>query len=217
MKVPNNHINQKRLLVAVWPEQKNEHRIKMPDGSHLDLFMGRKDWKLNGWDGNPTVGRAITECDEIKPGDFVLTQHNAFENERKEVPDLQYLADEGEKVFAIEKALCWVGVRNTENGPEIYCIDKSIIGRRIYKPIPVTESGIFGGVTREQWPNMVYVDMIPEAVDEISVGDIIVIAKQADCELKYVWENEHKSLIRVNFERDFLGAVVDKTAIKYEF
>ena len=212
MRVPNNHINQKRLLVAVWPDQKNSHRIKLADGGHLDLYMGEKEWKLNGWDGNPTVGRAITECDEIKPGDYVLTQHNAFENERKEVPDLQYLADDDERVYAIEKALCWIGIKPTG---ERYCIDKSIVCRRIYKPIPVTESGIVGAVTREQWPNLVYVDQVPEGIDEVKPGDIIVVAKQADCELKYVWDNEHKSIIRVNFERDFLGAVVE--GIEYEF
>lgn len=216
MKVPNNHINQKRLLVAVWPEQKTSHRVQLPNGGHVDLYMGEKNWTLNGWDGNPTVGRAITACDEIEAGDYVLTQHNAFENERKEVPDLQYLADEGEKVYAIEKPLCWLGVKPTG---EMYCIDKSIICKRIYKPVPVTESGVLGGVTREKYNNMVYVDLVPEGIEDVKKGDIIVVAKQADCELKYVWDNRHQSVIRVNYERDFLGAIVEgmQEGITFEF
>lgn len=212
MKIPNNHINQKRLLVAVWPYQKTSHRVALPGGGYVDLYMGEKEWKESGWDGNPTVGRAITACDEIKAGDYVLTQHNAFENERKEVPALQYLANQDEKVFSIEKALCWLGM--TPEG-QIYCIDKSIICRRIYKPIPVTASGVIGGVTREKWHNMVYVEQVPEGIDEVKPGDIIVIAKQADVELKYIWENVHKSVIRVNFERDFLGALIE--GVEYEF
>jgi hypothetical protein len=212
MKVPNNHINQKRLLVAVWPEQKQTHRIKKPDGSHVDLFMGFKEWKLNGWEGNPTVGRAISTCDEIKAGDYLLTQHNAFENEAKEVPALEYLVDPGEKVFAIEKPLLWLGIR--PDG-EIYCVDRSIICKRIYKPIKVTPSGLVESVTREKYNSMVYVDKVPECITEVKPGDVIVVSKMADCELKYVWDNQHKSLIRVNFERDFLGAVVE--GLEYEF
>lgn len=212
MKVPNNHVNQKRLLVAVWPEQKTSHRVHLPNGGHVDLYMGEKDWSLNGWDGNPTVGRAMIDCDEIKAGDHVLTQHNAFENERKEVFGLDNLTDPGERVFAIEKSLCWLGV-NKEG--VIYTIDKSLICRRIYKPIPITKSGIVGGITREKYHNLVYVDKVPEGVDEINPGDIIAIAKQADVELKYVWENQHKSIIRVNYERDFLGVTVE--GLEYEF
>jgi hypothetical protein len=212
MQVPNNHIGQKRILVAVWPEQKNRHRVKMPDGSHVDLFMGFKEWKINGWDGNPTVGRAMMDCDEIKAGDYLLTQHNAFENERKEVFGLDSLVDPGEKVFAIEKGLLWLGMKATG---EIYCIDQSIICKRIYKPIPVTKSGVVGGVTREKYDNLVYVEQVPDHIDEIKTGDIIAVNKQADVELKYVWENVHKSIIRVNFERDFLGAVVE--GLEYEF
>lgn len=212
MKVPNNHLGQKRLLIAVWPEQKTTHRVKKTDGTYVDIFMGFKEWKINGWDGNPTVGRAINSCDEIEAGDYVLTQHNAFENERKEVPALQYLVDPGEKVFAIEKPLIWVGMKPTG---EFYCIDKSIICRRIYKPIPVTASGIVGAVTREKYHNLVYVERVPDHITEIKPGDIIVVSKQADVELKYVWNNKHKSLIRVNFERDFLGAIVEN--LEYEF
>lgn len=212
MKVPNNHLNQKRLLVAVWLDQKVMHRIKMPNGSHLDLYMGEKSWKQNGWDGNPTVGRAINSCDEIEAGDYVLTQHNAFENERKEVFGLENLVDPGEKVFAIEKPLLWLGMKPTG---EIYCIDKSIICKRIYKPIAVTQSGIIGSINREKYDNLVYVEQVPDHIDEIKVGDVIAIAKQADVELKYVWENSHKSVIRVNYERDFLGAIVE--GLQYEF
>lgn len=212
MQVPNNHINQKRLLVAVWPAQKTSHRIKMPDGSHLDIYMGEKDWKENGWDGNPTVGRAVTSCDEIEMGDYVLTQHNAFENERKEVFGMGSLLDEGERLFAIEKPLCWLGVKPTG---EIYCIDKSVICRRIYKPIPITPSGVIGGITKEKWDNLVYVEQVPDQIDEIKKGDVIAIAKHADVELKYVWENVHQSIIRVNFDRDFLGATVE--GLEYEF
>src|SRR2546426_3999700 len=92
---------------------------------------------------------------------------------------------------------------------EIYCIDKSIICKRIYKPIPITESGVVGGTTREKYDNIVYVEQVPEGIDEIKPGDVIAIAKQADVELKYVWENKHQSIIRVNFERDFLGAIIE--------
>ncbi len=219
MKVPNGFRGEERLLVAVWPEQKQSHRIMKKDGTYVDLFLGFKEWRadMNGWETNPTVGRVIVGNDELKAGDFVLTQHNAFENDNKqihgvkEVPELSDMVHEGEKVFAIEKSLLWLGI--TQEG-EPYPIGDSLICKRIYEKELKSDSGLVIVQDQRQYPTMLYLDKKPNHITEIEPGQIIVVSTKSDCELKYVWENKHTSVIRVRYD-SFMGAIVE--GLEYEF
>lgn len=225
MRVPNSSTGEKRLLIAVFPDQKHTHRIKKPDGTYVDLcvsmpglFYEDSEHIWNGWNQNPTIGRAITACDEIEPGDLIITQQNALTNDasklsRNLTEELQDLADEGEEIYAVDKGLAWVGFRKLTG--ERYCIGESVICKRIYKPIPETESGVVGLLNKEQHKNLLYVEQIPNHVTDIKVGDIIPVAKNSDCEVKYVMDNKHASLIRMNYKRDFCGAVIED--LEYEF
>jgi hypothetical protein len=226
LKVPNNNIGEKRLLISTIPDQKETYRIKKTDGTYGSLFLGFKEWKLDGWEGNPTLGKALMDCDEIRAGDYVLTSHNAFQNERMQIQrhDLDkfnaYDLEPDEQVFSIPKSFCWIGIRGEG---EMFCIGASLICDRVYEPAIETTLIIDD---RKKMKNFVQVKQIPDnpsmyftedneiCMTEISVGDIIAVHKNADVEHKYVWENEPRSLIRVNFHRDFLG--IRTEGLKYE-
>lgn len=247
MLVPNDNLGEKRLLVATFPDQKQTHRIKKNDGTYAELFLGMKEWSLDGWQVNPTVGRALTDCDEIKAGDYVLTQHNAFENKALQISSGldQFSLDEHEEVYCVAKSLCWFGIR--PDG-EFFCVGSNMVCQRIYEPSLFTEEDkalvdSFSGAmnktevadvrlvmeNRKQIKNIVRVQQMSDSPDEYSTGDkkeqrvcmneikpgdLIAVYKHSDVEMKYKWDNEMRSLIRVNFERDFAEAII--TDLKYE-
>jgi hypothetical protein len=105
----------------------------------------------------------------------------------------------------------------------MFCIGASLICDRVYEPIIDTTLIM---VDQKKMKNFVSVKQMPEnpeqyftedkeiCMTEIAVGDIIAVHKNADVEHKYVWENQPRSIIRVNFERDFLG--VRTEGLKYE-
>lgn len=205
---------QNRVIIKVFVEQKQTHRVKKNDGTYADLFMGFTNSSLNGWNFKPTVGEAISDCDEIKVGDSVFCPYVTFENDALEImgSDLKrfgYVLSPGEKAFAVSKDQCWMGVRNGE----IYCIGANMICKRVYEP--EIKSCIEIVSDKKKYENYVYVEQMPPHpedheldginMSEIKAGDVIAVKTLSDIEFKYVWENEHKSLIRVNFVRDFLG------------
>jgi hypothetical protein len=242
-------MGEKRIIVSTFPDQKETFRIKKNDGTFATLFIGFKEWKTDGWDGNPTLGKALIDCDEIKAGDYVLTMHNAFQNERMQIQrtDIDKLSvlnlEPEERVYSIPKAFCWVGIH--PNG-EMFCIGSNLICERIYEPSVFSEddkqlmdSFAGGTISKDAFadvrlsmeskkklknfvqvkqlpadPSLYYTDDKSVCMTEISVGDIIAVHKNSDIEHRYMWENQQHSLIRVNFQRDFLGACAE--GLKYE-
>jgi len=87
-----------------------------------------------------------------------------------------------------EKYLCYVRVDKMPAFPERYFVTES-----------QREGRLIGDVIR---------------MDCIKEGDIIVVKKLSDIELAYKWDNEYRTVIRVNFERDFAGAIV--TGLEYQ-
>lgn len=249
LKVPKSFQREKRLLVSTFPDQKENIRIKKPDGTYAKLFRRFKEWTLDGWESNPTLGRALTDCDEIKVGDYILTSHNAFQNAGTQIAGYDYESnsdielEDGEEVFSLPKSACWVGIRGDE---EMFCIGPSLICKRVYEPsmfsaedkaIMESFEGSIASKTefadirlqmdvRKKYDKFVLVEKMPEnpslyftwdkeiSMTEISIGDIIAVYKLSDVEHKYMWNNEPRSIIRVNFERDFLG--VKTEGLKYE-
>lgn len=215
---------QQRVILSCFVEQKQSHRVKKNDGTYATLFMGFTDGSFNGWNFKPTIGTAMTDLDEIKVGDEVLFPYTVFENEsmRLNHHDLKMLGMEpeiGVDVYAVEKDLCWMGIRDGK----MFCIGDNMICKRVYEPAP--ESTLTIVSDRKKYETYVYVEQLPEDpskyefgginMSEIKVGDIIGVYKKSDLEFKYVLDNEHKSLIRVNFSRDFLGVI--NNSLAYEF
>lgn len=224
MRTTKDHQGNDRVILASFIEQKQTHRVKKADGTYVDLFMGFIDGSLNGWNFKPTVGRALTDLDEIKKGDFVLCPYMVFENDAMQLnkSDLRkggIEIEKGEEAFSVGKDLCWMGLRDNK----MYCIGDNMICRRIYEP--EMESDLALVRDRRKHETYIYVEQMPEdpskyefdemKMSDIKVGDIIAVRKMSDIEFKYVLNNEHKSLIRVNFSRDFLGFTHNE--LKYEF
>jgi hypothetical protein len=216
MRTTKDHQGAHRVLVSAFIEQKQTHRIKKNDGTYANLFMGYSDSSLNGWNSKPTVARALTEIDEIKVGDHILCPYVALTNDAVRIlsSDLKRLGiqvEDGEEVFSISKDMCWMGIRDEK----MFCIGENMICKRIYEPD--IESPLIIVQDKKKYETYVYVEQMPEdaskyefdgmGMDEIKVGDVIAVKKMSDVEFKYVWNNEHRSLIRVNFSRDFLGFI----------
>lgn len=223
MKTVKDWQGQDRVLVKVFVEQKQTHRVKKNDGTYANLFTGFLDSSLNGWNFKPTVGIALTNCDEIIEGDFIFCPYITFENDALDITitltkDL-YRLEVGEKVFSVSKDQCWFGMR----GGELFCIGPNMICKRIYKPLPKSKLTIVAD--RKKYDNYLYIEKMPlqpekyeqdeMVMSDLKVGDIIAVKPMSDIEFKYVIDNEHRSLIRANFIRDFLGFT--NNSLDYEF
>lgn len=224
MRTTKDHQGLQRVLLSSFIEQKQTYRIKKNDGTHVDLYTGEVNSSLDGWVFKPTVGTAMSEIEEIKVGDQVLCPYMVFENDaiKLQLSDLKRIGiepEQGVEVFSVSKDMCWMGIRNAE----MFCINDNMICKRIYRP--AIKSSLTLVQNRNKYETYVYVEQMPEdpskydldgiSMSEIKVGDIIGVKPMSDVEFKYVIDNEHKSLIRVNFRRDFLGIINNN--LEYEF
>lgn len=224
MRATKDNLGQDRVLIKVFVNQKSEHRIKKTDGTYVNLVIRTLKGSINGWYAKPTIGEAITECGEIKIGDDVMCPYTAFDNERLEIKstDLKkigYELGDDEKVYSVAKSMCWFVFRNEEP----ICFGDNMICKRVYRPYP--KDNIITVMNKEKYDNYVYVEKMPEnpslyekdgmSMSSISPGDIIAVEKFSDVEFTYTCNNEDRSLIRVNFGRDFLGVI--NNSLEYEF
>jgi len=189
MRTTNNARGEKRLLVLADAEQKERHSFLMPDGTRKSFFLGTKYSEDNRL-SKPTLAQVITECDGLEVGDIVLFTHAVLSNDKMvlhedymEGNDRLYLIDKSSVAFYIK-------------GDEVYPYNENILCERLFYPEVISPGGIILSPNKEQVENRLRVLKVPEGVEDIKSGDIVVVPKFSDYELVFNYNDIQQSIIR---------------------
>lgn len=171
-------------------DQKESHSIDMPDGSVLNLYMGRK-YNENNREANPTVCEVVDVgegVDDISIGDSLVVHHNTLANEAS-----QFYKKDGYTYLSIPNNSLIYG-KVIESGEMI-----PIKGYIIAKRIPRQKLSHLD-ITEETSHNQFEVVTIPEGYDEVLPGQTIICYKFSDYEVFYHYKNIEHRVIRISTE-----------------
>lgn len=184
----------KSLIVKAHLEQKESHEVRMPDGSVINLYIGRK-YGENNREINPTVVEVISVGDEIEDvlvGDTLIVHHNLIINEAN------HIKRDGQIV--------WMGIGyNDLIYAKVFAdgtlepVYRCVLAERITKP-KVSEFE-FEAKTE---PMKFKVLKTPMGYSDVKAGDIVLAYKLSDYEMVYHHNNKECRAIRINTE-DILG------------
>lgn len=184
----------KGLIVKAYLEQKESHAIQMPDGSTVNLYIGRK-YGENNREINPTVADVVSvgdEVTEVEMGDKVILHHNLIQNEAS------YIRKEGQYV--------WLGIPYNElvyaklhEDGSLTPLSGTLIGERVKKP-KVSELEY-----EEKTEQMKFkILQVPDGYEDVKAGDTILAYKLSDYEMVYHHNNKECRAIRIA-TKDVLG------------
>lgn len=184
----------KSLIVKAYLEQKESHNVQLPDGSVINLYIGRK-YGENNREVNPTLVEVISvgdEVDNIKVGDKLILHHNLIMNEAS------YIKKEGQTVWLGIPANEMVYAKIEDDGT-LEPVFKSLIGERIVRP---KVSKLEYEEKTEQMKFKIL--RVPKGYSDVKEGDTILAYKLSDYEMVYHHNNKECRAIRIN-QDDVLG------------
>ena len=184
----------KSLIVKANLEQKESHEIQMPDGSTINIYLGRK-FGENNREVYPNVCEVISVGEDVSGvsvGDKIILHHNIIQNEAT------HIKKEGERVYVGIPANELIYAKIAEDGTLIPLF-RNLIGQR---------------VIREKVSQFEYEDIteqmkfkilsVPEDYTDVSAGDTILAYKLSDYEMVYHYNNRECRAIRIAAD-DILG------------
>lgn len=184
----------KCLIVKAHLEQKESHEVRMPDGSVINLYIGRK-YGENNREINPTVVEVVSVGDEIEDilvGDTLIVHHNLIMNEAN------HIKRDGQMV--------WLGIPyNDLLYAKVYAdgtlepLYKCVLAERIVKP----RKSEFEFEDKTE-PMKFRVLKTPQGYDDVKSGDTILAYKLSDYEMVYHHNNKECRAIRISID-DILG------------
>jgi hypothetical protein len=184
----------KSLIIKAHLEQKESHEVRLPDGSVINLYIGRK-YGENNREINPTVADVVSVGEgvtNIELGDKIIVHHNLIMNEAA------YIRKEGHFV--------WLGIPLTEliyakieEDGSLTPLDGTLLGERIVKP-RVSELE-FEDKTE---PMKFKILKVPAGYEDVKEGDTILAYKLSDYEMVYHHNNRECRAIRISTS-DVLG------------
>lgn len=184
----------KCLIVKAYLEQKESHEVQLPDGTVINLYLGRK-YGENNREINPTVADVVSVGDEvpnIEVGDKLILHHNLISNEAT------YIRKEGQYVWIGLAYNDLVYAKITYDGTLIP-LKGTLIGERILKP-RVSELEY----EDKTEPMKFKILTVPEGYDDVKTGDTILAYKLSDYEMVYHHNNKECRAIRISTD-DVLG------------
>lgn len=184
----------KSLIVKAHLEQKESHEVRMPDGSVINLYIGRK-YGENNREINPTVVEVVSvgdEIDDISVGDTLVVHHNLIINEAN------HIKRDGQ--------LVWMGIGyNDLIYAKVFAdgtlepVYRCVLAERILKP-RISELE-FEDKTE---PMKFKILKTPKGYSDVKSGDTVLAYKLSDYEMVYHHNNKECRAIRINTE-DILG------------
>lgn len=184
----------KCLIVKAYLEQKESHEVRLPDGTTINLYLGRK-YGENNREINPTVAEVVSVGDEITDvelGDKLILHHNLIMNEAN------YIDKQGQYV--------WLGIPYNElvyakiaYDGTLIPLKGTLIGERIVKE-KVSEFEY----EEKTEPMKFKILTTPEGYDDVKAGDTILAYKLSDYEMVYHHDNRECRAIRISTD-DVLG------------
>lgn len=198
-----NHQGGQRVIVAVNPYQKEVHSIDMPDGSQLELYVGSK-FSEDGKVSKPTLGRVISDCEDIQAGDMALFAHVVISDDKW--LDVKGYTKGNERMYAIDKSSIIFVIRQNEDKKEaeLIPVNDNILCERMYFPEEVSPGGIILDLEPKKMEDRVRILKVPYDMEDVKEGDVVLMYKFSDYEVKYVYNNKQQEAIRIK-HRDILG------------
>ncbi len=186
------------LIVKAFIEQKESHEIQMPDGTSINIFLGRK-YNENSREANPTVCDVISigeGISDISYGDKIIVHHNTITNE----------------AVHIEKKDGYITLNVPYNNLIYAKIDTEgnlipLKGSIIAERIPKDKLSAFD-ITEGSDPMKFKVVSVPEGYDDVKPNNKILCYKLSDYEMVYHYNNKEHRAVRILHE-DILGVVQD--------
>jgi hypothetical protein len=182
------------LIIKAHLEQKESHEVRLPDGSVINLYIGRK-YGENNREINPTVADVVSVGEGvtgIELGDTIIVHHNLIMNEAA------YIKKEGQFV--------WLGIPLTEliyakieEDGSLTPLEGTLIGERIKKP-RVSE---FEYEDKTE-PMKFKILKVPAGYEDVKAGDTIIAYRLSDYEMVYHYNNKECRAIRIS-TNDVLG------------
>jgi len=186
------------LIVKAFIEQKESHEIVMPDGSKLNLFLGRK-YNENNREANPTICEVIVVGDgipDISVGDNIILHHNTITNEA-----IQIEKKDGYVTLNVHyDSLVYAKV--LEDGT-LVPLKGYIIAERIERE-KINDFDVLGGTEKMKF-NVI---STPSGYDDVKPNQKILCYKLSDYEMVYHYKNKECRAIRIS-QDDILGVFID--------
>lgn len=184
----------KCLIVKAHLEQKESHEIQLPDGSTINIYLGRK-YGENNREINPTIAEVVSVGDEVHDisiGDKLILHHNLILNEAT------YIKRDGQIVWLGIPANEMVYAKVSDEGG-LEPLYKSLIAERIVKP-KVSELEFEEKTEQTKFKIL----RIPKGYEDLNEGDTVLAYKLSDYEMVYHYNNRECRAIRINVD-DVLG------------
>lgn len=188
MKARRNHI-----IVKANLEQKESHEIDMPDGSKVNIYIGRK-YGENNREINPSVCEIISvgeNVNQLSTGDTIVVHHNLITNEAS------YIKKEGQVVYIGMPAGELIYAKII--GDELVPLFNNVIAERV--PIPKKSELEYQQKTE---PMKFKVIKVPVGYEDVKPGQYILAYKLSDYEMVYHYKNKENRAIRIA-SKDILG------------
>lgn len=184
----------KHLIVKANLEQKESHEVELPDGSKINLFIGRK-YGENNREINPSVCEVISVgegVDEVQVDDTIIVHHNLIMNEAS------YIKKEGNIVYIGMPANEMVYAKINEDG-SLTPVFNNLIAERV--KVPKKSEFEF----EEKTESMKFkVLSTPKNYEDVVAGQYILAYKLSDYEMVYHYKNKETRAIRISAS-DILG------------
>jgi len=186
------------IIVKAYLEQKETHKVTRPDGSVVQLYIGRK-FGENSREINPTVCEVISKADDIDQvdvGDIVIVHHNMVVNDAIRI---EKNIDEQTVILTLFCNNLLYAKINKVTG-ELEPIYSNCIAERI---MIKEQTNILTTFERKDDHKFKIVST-PKDFTRVKPGDNVLCYKYSDYEMVYHFNNIERRAIRI-WGEDILG------------
>jgi hypothetical protein len=194
-----------KIIVQSYSNQKEALMIDGPNGTKIELWMGRQ-YDENNRRRNPVLCEVVDNNSKygyIKKGDMLLVHHNYLSGGEANPFCLEYDIESG------------VGIYSFLASNNIFCVLKkdgtvtpvceNILAERL--PNAITSSFIvIPDTVKQEHGDRVRVLAVSPEVEGVNIGDTVLILNKADYEICYSWNKKDYSVIKV-FKEDIVGVL----------
>jgi hypothetical protein len=186
------------LILKSDLDQKENHKILMPDGSTIDLFIGRK-YNENDREASPNTCCVVSVGDgilDISEGDNIIVHHNTVKN------DACHIEKKNGYVYLSIPYDTLIYAKISDDG-KLIPVGKSIIAERI-KSKKLSNFDY----TEKTEPMKFKVVSVPSDYTEVKPNQNILCYKMSDYEIVYHHRGIEKRAIRI-LQDDILGVFAE--------
>lgn len=188
----------KHIIVKAYLEQKETHVIDGPNGTKIQLYIGRK-YGDNSRETAPVVCDVISSSEEVKEickGDLLIVHHNMLMNDAIRIEK----NNEEQTVTLSMFVNNLIYAKIDRDSGELIPVCDNVIAERI----EIKQSDIIESPFKVTEPMKFHVVAVPEGFEDFKAGDDILAHKLSDYEMVYHFNNQEKRAIRI-WKEDVLG------------